>query len=119
LSASASERNKKYQKGLAFFETSDTGYSSEYGLYNSTGQLLKGNELFEQYSELAKQLDTKRSAFYLQFRENEIIFGSSLIVKAENGREERVVFIQVNKNLSSGYKIESNIQLIKDRKSVV
>jgi hypothetical protein len=113
LSASASERNKKYQKGLAFFETSDTGYSSEYGLYNSTGQLLKGNELFEQYSELAKQLDTKRSAFYLQFRENEIIFGCSLIVKAENGREERVVFIQVNKNLSSGYKIESNIQLIK------
>ena len=113
LSTSASERNKKDKKGLAFFETSDTGYISEYGLFNSTGQLLKGNELFEQYSELAKQLDTKRSAFYLQLKENEIIFGCSLIVKAANGREERVVFIQVNKNLSSGYKIKFSIELLK------
>jgi len=113
LSTSASERNKKGQKSLAFFETSDTGYSSEHGLFNSSGQLLEDKELFEQYSELAKQLDTKRSAFYLQLKEKEIIFGCSLIVKASNGREERVVFIQVYKNLSSGYKIESNIELLK------
>lgn len=108
-----SASNNKSPKNLAFFETSDIRYNSEYGLYNSTGQLLKGNELFEQYNELAKQLDTKRSAFYLQLKENEIIFGCSLIVKAENGREERVVFIQVSKNLSSGYNIKSNIQLLK------
>lgn len=108
-----SASNNKSPKNLAFFETSDIRYNSEYGLYNSTGQLLKGSELFEQYNELAKQLDTKRSAFYLQLEENEIIFGCSLIVKAENGREERVVFIQVSKNLSSGYNIKSNIQLLK------
>ena len=113
MSTSAFESNKKGQKGLAFFETSDTHYITEYGLYNSTGQLLKGNELFEQYSELAKQLDTKRSAFYLQLKEKEIIFGCSLIVKAVNGREERVIFIQVYKDLSSEYKIESNIALLK------
>jgi hypothetical protein len=119
LKNSASERNKKSKKSSTFFETSDNGYSSEYGLYNSSGQLLKGNELFEQYSELAKQLDTKRSVFYLQLKENEIIFGCSLIVKAANGREERVVFIQVNKNLSSGYKIESNIELLKQFYEIV
>lgn len=91
---------------------SDPGFNSDYGIYNSTGQLLKGNELFEQYTELAKQLDTKRSAFYLDLKENEIIFGCSLIVKADNGREERVVFIQVNKNLPLRNDIKSNIQLL-------
>ncbi len=113
MKSSASDHFNNKGKRLAFFQTSETGYNSEYGIYNSTGQLLKGNELFEQYTELAKQLDTKRSAFYLQLKENEIIFGCSLVVKAENGREERVVFIQVYKNLSPGYKIESNIQLLK------
>lgn len=113
MSTSASERNKKGQKNLTLFKISDTGYSSEHGLFNSSGQLLKGNELFEKYSDLAKQLDTKRSAFYLQLKENEIIFGCSLIVKTANGREERVVFIQIYENLSSGYKIESNIELLK------
>ena len=56
--------NNTDPKHLAFFHTSETGYISEYGIYNSTGELLKGDELFEQYTELAKQLDTKRSAFY-------------------------------------------------------
>ena len=105
--------NNKGPKRLAFFHTSDTGYSSEYGLYNSSGQLLKGNELFEQYTELAKQLDTKRSAFYLNLKEKEIIFGCSVIVKADNGREERIVFIQINRNLSLKSIIESDIELLK------
>jgi hypothetical protein len=114
LKNSAYDRlNNTDPKHLAFFHTSETGYISEYGIYNSTGQLLKGDELFEQYTELAKQLDTKRSAFYLSLKEKEIIFGCSLVVKADNGREERVVFIQVNKNLSLGYYIESNIHLLK------
>jgi hypothetical protein len=71
-----------------------------FAIYNSTGQLLKGNKLFEQYTELATQLDTKRSAFYLESKENEdkVIFGCSLSVKADNGREERVVFVQIDKN---------------------
>ncbi|MDD3051950.1 MAG: hypothetical protein PHR06_12520 [Candidatus Cloacimonetes bacterium] len=85
---------------------SDNGiYNSAYGIYNSTGQLLKGNEHFEQYTELAKQLDTKRSAFYLESRVDKIILGCSLSVKADSGREERVVFIHVHDNLPSQYKI--------------
>ncbi len=105
--------NDKGTKCLTLFNISDTGYNSEYGLYNSTGQLLKGSEFFEQYSGLAKQLDTKRSAFYLKLSETEIIFGCSLIVKSDNGREERVVFIQANRNLALRSKFESNIQLLK------
>ncbi len=42
-------------------------------------------------------------------KENEIIFGCSLIVKAENGREERVVFIQVNRNLAVRETAKSDI----------
>lgn len=86
-----------------------------YGIYNSTGQLLKGNKLFGQYTELATQLDTKRSAFHLRSRENgnEVIFGCSLTVKADNGREERIVFIQVYRNLHSQTRINSDIQLLK------
>jgi len=85
------------------------------GIYNSTGQLLKGNKFFGQYTELATQLDTKRSAFYLKSKENgnEVIFGCSLSVKADNGREERVVFIQAYKNLYSQTKVGSDIHLLK------
>lgn len=86
-----------------------------YGIYNSTGQLLKGNILFGQYTELATQLDTKRSAFYLKSKENgnEVILGCSLSVKTDNGREERIVFIQVYKNLHSQNRVNSDIQLLK------
>ncbi|MDD4247821.1 MAG: hypothetical protein PHT13_01720 [Methanosarcina sp.] len=110
---SASNRRDKTPESFAFFHLSNASQNSDYGIYNSTGHLLKGNTLFEQYTELATQLDTKRSAFYLESKENELIFGCSLSVKAENGREERVVFIQVYKNLPLKDEIDSDIQLLK------
>ncbi|MCO5381627.1 MAG: hypothetical protein NHB15_06575 [Methanosarcina barkeri] len=110
---SASNRRDETPENFAFFHLSNASHNSDYGIYNSTGQLLKGNTLFEHYTELATQLDTKRSAFYLESKENELIFGCSLSVKAENGREERVVFIQVYKNLPLQDEIVSDIQLLK------
>lgn len=100
---------------VEIFKLSSNNYNSAYGIYNSTGQLLRGNERFEQYTELAKQLDAKRSAFYLELREDKIIFGCSLSVKAGSGREERVVFIQIHNNLPKQYKItKCNIQSLKN-----
>jgi hypothetical protein len=90
----------------------DLKTKSYLGIYNSTGKLLKGNELLERYTELAIQLDAKRSAFYLESKENNIILGCSLSVKADNGREERVVFIQINKNISLREQINFDIQLL-------
>ena len=110
---SASNRRDETPESFAFFHLSNASHNSDYGIYNSTGQLLKGNTLFEHYTELATQLDTKRSAFYLESKENELIFGCSLSVKAENGREERVVFIQVYKNLPLQDEIVSDIKLLK------
>lgn len=112
LGNSASNHLNETPENFAFFQPSSASYNSDYGIYNSTGQLLKGNKLFEQYTELATQLDTKRSAFYLESKENEkeVIFGCSLSVKADNGREERVVFVQVYKNLHSQTEIDSDIQ---------
>jgi hypothetical protein len=47
LNSSAYKSNKKNQKSLSNFNTSDTICNSEYRLYNLFGQLLlKGNELF-------------------------------------------------------------------------
>ncbi|KKH46960.1 hypothetical protein [Methanosarcina sp. 1.H.A.2.2] len=65
----------------------------DFGVYNSTGKLLAGNKNFEEYAELAKQLDIKRSALYVETRKGEIFLGCSLLVKITRGREERVVFI--------------------------
>lgn len=110
---SASNHRDETPESFAFFHLSSASHNSDYGIYNSTGQLLKGNILFEQYTELATQLDTKRSAFYLESKENELIFGCSLSVKAENGREERVVFIQVHKNFPLQDEIVSDLQLLK------
>jgi hypothetical protein len=113
LGNSASNRRDETPGSFAFFHISNASHNSDYGIYNSTGQLLKGNTLFEHYTELATQLDTKRSALYLESKENELIFGCSLSVKAENGREERVVFIQVYKNLPLQDEIDYDIQLLK------
>jgi len=113
LENSASNHLNETLESFAFFHIFNASYNSGYGIYNSTGELLKGNRFFEQYTELATKLDTKRSAFYLESKENEIIFGCSLSVKADNGREERVVFIQVYKNLPLQDKITSDIQLLR------
>lgn len=67
--------------------------ASDFGVYNSTGRLLAGNKNFEEYTELAKQLDIKRSALYVETGAGEILLGCSLLVKIKMGREERVVFI--------------------------
>ena len=104
--------DKKSSECSPSFQLPDTKYKSYCGIYNSTGKLLKGNELFERYTELAIQLDAKRSAFYLESSENNIIFGCSLSVKADNGREERVVFIQINKNISLRDQIDFEVQLL-------
>ncbi|MDR7667218.1 hypothetical protein RG963_15845 [Methanosarcina sp. Z-7115] len=110
---SASNHLNENPENFGFFHLSNASYTSDYGIYNSTGHLFNGNKLFEQYTELATQLDTKRSAFYLESKENEIIFGCSLSVKADSEREERVVFIQVYKNLPLQYEIDSDIQSLK------
>jgi len=70
---------------------------SEFGVYSSSGRLLQGSERFKEaweYSELAKQLDIKRSALYVEVRERELLLGCSLLVKIRKGREERAVFIE-------------------------
>ena len=69
--------------------------ASDFGVYNSTGKLLAGNKNFEEYAELAKQLDIKRSALYVETRSDGILLGCSLLVKIKMGREERVVFIAI------------------------
>lgn len=70
---------------------------SEFGVYSSSGKLLQGSERFKEaweYSELAKQLDIKRSALYAEIHGSELLLGCSLLVKIRKGREERVVFIE-------------------------
>ncbi|MCQ1536822.1 hypothetical protein FTO70_14305 [Methanosarcina sp. KYL-1] len=73
--------------------SSASDFRPDFGVYNSSGKLLAGNESFEGYAELAKQLDIKRSALYVETRKNEILLGCSLLVKIKMGREERAVFI--------------------------
>lgn len=83
----------KLQNSASEFEDS----YSEFAVYNSSGRLLQGSERFKEtweYSELAKQLDIKRSALYAEFRGHELLLGCSLLVKIRKGREERVVFIE-------------------------
>jgi hypothetical protein len=83
----------KLQNSASEFEDS----CSEFAVYNSSGRLLQGSERFKEtweYSELAKQLDIKRSALYAEFRGHELLLGCSLLVKIRKGREERVVFIE-------------------------
>lgn len=70
---------------------------SEFGVYSSSGKLLQGSGRFKEaceYSELAKQLDIKRSALYVEVLGHELLLGCSLRVKIRKGREERAVFIE-------------------------
>lgn len=69
----------------------------EFGVYSSSGRLLHGSEKFKEaweHSELAKQLDIKRSALYAEVRSSEVLLGCSLLVKIHKGREERAVFME-------------------------
>jgi len=94
---------------------SDSGPA--FGVFSSSGKLLAGNKDFKDYSELAKRLDIKRSALYVETgdvtrqrlgdssgdssgdrpgdrrRKGEVLLGCSLLAKIKLGREERVVFI--------------------------
>lgn len=83
----------KLQNSASEFEDSH----SEFAVYSSSGKLLHGSGRFKEaweYSELAKQLDIKRSALYAEVRESELLLGCSLLVKIRKGREERAVFIE-------------------------
>ncbi|HET8687455.1 MAG TPA: hypothetical protein VFM18_12445, partial [Methanosarcina sp.] len=73
------------------------GSFPECGVYSSSGRLLHGSEIFKEspeYAELAKQLDIKRSALYVEVRDSEVLLGCSLLVEILKGREERAVFIE-------------------------
>lgn len=70
---------------------------SEFYVYNSTGRLLSGDkEVYSnEYSDLAKQIDSKRNALYFALTEkgSTLILGCSVIVEEVGGREERIVCI--------------------------
>lgn len=83
----------KLQNSASEFEDSH----SDFAVYSSSGKLLQGSGRFKEaweYSELAKQLDIKRSALYAEVRGRELLLGCSLLVKIRKGREERAVFIE-------------------------
>lgn len=82
---------------------------SDFGIYSSSGELLKGSPRFEEYTALAKQLDIKRTALYFESRDNKVILGCSLLARIRMGREERVVFIEV----FSSYKLDPEGMWIK------
>ncbi|AKB51528.1 hypothetical protein MSBRW_2275 [Methanosarcina barkeri str. Wiesmoor] len=83
----------EYEDSASEFEDSH----SDFAVYSSSGRLLQGSGRFKEvweHSELAKQLDIKRSALYVEVRESELLLGCSLLVKIRKGREERAVFIE-------------------------
>ena len=83
----------EFEDSPSEFEDSHSGFA----VYSSSGKLLQGSGRFKEaweYSELAKQLDIKRSALYAEVRGRELLLGCSLLVKIRKGREERAVFIE-------------------------
>ncbi|MDK2831490.1 MAG: hypothetical protein PWQ75_1242 [Methanolobus sp.] len=70
---------------------------SEFYVYNSTGKLLSGDgEVYSnEYTNLAKQIDSKRNALYfeLSHEESVLILGCSVMVEEVGGREERIVCV--------------------------
>lgn len=94
---------------LVDLQTSRPGFV----IYDSTGNLLKGNEFPEKYRELALYINTNKSALYFESHEGHIIFGCSLRVQGEheheheqeeNDQEETLVFIQVFDEIADGIK---------------
>ncbi|MCS3923912.1 hypothetical protein [Methanosalsum natronophilum] len=72
------------------------GLGTDFFVFNSTGKLLSGDgqHYTNEYSSLAKQLDSKRNALYLNLdSEGNLVLGCSFLVKQVGGREERVVCI--------------------------
>lgn len=71
--------------------------ASEFYVYNSTGKLLSGDgEVYSnEYSNLAKQIDSKRNALYFELlhSSNTLILGCSVMVEEVGGREERIVCV--------------------------
>lgn len=70
---------------------------SEFYVYNSTGRLLSGEgEVYSnEYTNLAKQIDSKRNALYFELSHEEgvLILGCSVMVEEVGGREERIVCV--------------------------
>ncbi|WP_342305624.1 hypothetical protein [Methanolobus sp. ZRKC5] len=70
---------------------------SDFFVYNSTGKLLSGDgEIYSnEYSNLAKQIDSKRNALYFELlhTSSTLILGCSVIVEEVGGREERIVCV--------------------------
>ncbi|MBP1908741.1 hypothetical protein [Methanolobus bombayensis] len=70
---------------------------SEFYVYNSTGKLLSGDgDVYSnEYSNLAKQIDSKRNALYFELlhNSNTLILGCSVMVEEVGGREERIVCV--------------------------
>ena len=71
--------------------------ASDFYVYNSTGKLLSGDgEVYSnEYSNLAKQIDSKRNALYFELLHNTstLVLGCSVMVEEVGGREERIVCI--------------------------
>lgn len=72
---------------------------SNFFIYNSTGKIIFGDEDSNEYSGLAKQIDSKSNALYFEFTENEnrriLIMGCSVRVEQVGGREERIVCVGI------------------------
>jgi len=70
---------------------------SDFFVYNSTGKLLSGDgDIYSnEYSDLAKQIDSKRNALYFELfhNSNTLILGCSVMVEEVGGREERIVCV--------------------------
>ncbi len=70
---------------------------SDFFVYNSTGKLLSkdGDIYSNEYSDLAKQIDSKRNALYFELFHNNgtLILGCSVMVEEVGGREERIVCV--------------------------
>ena len=62
-----------------------------YGVYDSTGELLKGS--LRGYKDLARLLDAKGVPLYLESGKEGVLLGCRFIVQIIGGREERALFL--------------------------
>jgi hypothetical protein len=64
----------------------------KFGVYSTNGEQLKGD--LSGYSELARQFDIKRIAFYWDASKDDVLIGTRLLVQIVGGREERAIFLK-------------------------
>jgi len=66
--------------------------NSEFGAYTTNGEILDGS--LAGYTDVAKVLDSKRVALYIECSPTAIVLGTRMMVRIIGGREERAIYFQ-------------------------